>query len=143
MPMATLADEVITPVGGAEVVTGSSRMKAGTVQKLVLNMLTTGAMIRVGKVYGNLMVDVEATNAKLVERQKNIVMQATECSRDEAEHALNKAIDSIGFYLFDCNVWEHEAKTEIDSKFRSVNDYLTRFDSHSEELRIKKREANK
>ncbi|WP_318490678.1 N-acetylmuramic acid 6-phosphate etherase [Photobacterium leiognathi] len=89
-PMAALADVAITPVVGAEVVTGSSRMKAGTAQKLVLNMLTTGAMIRVGKVYGNLMVDVEATNAKLVERQKNIVMQATECSREEAEQALTQ-----------------------------------------------------
>lgn len=88
-PMVTLADVAITPVVGAEVVTGSSRMKAGTAQKLVLNMLTTGAMIRSGKVYGNLMVDVEATNAKLIERQKNIVMQATECHREEAEHALN------------------------------------------------------
>ncbi|WP_318472408.1 N-acetylmuramic acid 6-phosphate etherase [Photobacterium leiognathi] len=90
-PMAALADVAITPVVGAEVVTGSSRMKAGTAQKLVLNMLTTGAMIRVGKVYGNLMVDVEATNAKLVERQKNIVMQATECSREEAEQALTQS----------------------------------------------------
>ncbi|PHZ59982.1 N-acetylmuramic acid 6-phosphate etherase [Photobacterium leiognathi] len=89
-PMAALADVAITPVVGAEVVTGSSRMKAGTAQKLVLNMLTTGSMIRVGKVYGNLMVDVEATNAKLVERQKNIVMQATECSREEAEQALTQ-----------------------------------------------------
>lgn len=89
-PMAALADVAITPVVGAEVVTGSSRMKAGTAQKLVLNMLTTGAMIRVGKVYGNLMVDVEATNAKLVERQKNIVMQATECKREEAEQALTQ-----------------------------------------------------
>lgn len=92
-PMAVVADVAITPVVGAEVVTGSSRMKAGTAQKLVLNMLTTGAMIRVGKVYGNLMVDVEATNAKLVERQKNIVMQATECSREEAERALTACND--------------------------------------------------
>lgn len=87
-PIAQTADIAITPVVGAEVVTGSSRMKAGTAQKLVLNMLTTGAMIRIGKVYGNLMVDVEATNAKLVERQKNIVIQATECSREQAEAAL-------------------------------------------------------
>ncbi|MGR5145206.1 N-acetylmuramic acid 6-phosphate etherase [Photobacterium alginatilyticum] len=86
--MTELADISITPVVGPEVVTGSSRMKAGTAQKLVLNMLTTGAMIRIGKVYGNLMVDVEATNAKLVERQKKIVMEATECSREEAETAL-------------------------------------------------------
>ena len=88
-PMTAAADIVITPVVGAEVVTGSSRMKAGTAQKLVLNMLTTGAMIRMGKIYGNLMVDVEATNAKLVERQKQIVMQATECDREQVEVALD------------------------------------------------------
>ncbi|OZS42524.1 N-acetylmuramic acid 6-phosphate etherase [Photobacterium sanguinicancri] len=88
-PMTELADVSITPVVGPEVVTGSSRMKAGTAQKLVLNMLTTGAMIRTGKVYGNLMVDVEATNAKLVERQKRIVIEATDCTREQAEIALN------------------------------------------------------
>ncbi|WFQ81536.1 N-acetylmuramic acid 6-phosphate etherase [Xenorhabdus sp. SF857] len=87
--MVQLADIAITPVVGPEVITGSSRMKAGTAQKLILNMITTGAMIRIGKVYGNLMVDVNATNAKLIERQKNIVMAATECSREMAEHALN------------------------------------------------------
>ncbi|WP_426578110.1 N-acetylmuramic acid 6-phosphate etherase [Xenorhabdus stockiae] len=87
-PMTRLADIAITPVVGPEVVTGSSRMKAGTAQKLVLNMITTGAMIRTGKVYSNLMVDVEATNAKLIERQKNIVMAATECNREVAEQAL-------------------------------------------------------
>jgi N-acetylmuramic acid 6-phosphate etherase len=86
--MTKAADISITPIVGAEVVTGSSRMKAGTAQKLVLNMLTTGAMIRSGKVFGNLMVDVEATNAKLVERQKKIVIEATDCSREEAESAL-------------------------------------------------------
>ncbi len=65
-------------------------MKAGTAQKLILNMLTTGAMIRSGKVYSNLMVDVEATNAKLVQRQVDIVVQATECSSEKAEEALNE-----------------------------------------------------
>ncbi|MGF1788167.1 N-acetylmuramic acid 6-phosphate etherase [Photobacterium swingsii] len=88
-PMTEQADVSITPVVGPEVVTGSSRMKAGTAQKLVLNMLTTGAMIRSGKVYGNLMVDVEATNAKLVERQKRIVIEATDCTREQAEIALH------------------------------------------------------
>lgn len=88
--IAQIAKIAITPVVGAEVVTGSSRMKAGTAQKLVLNMLTTGAMIKIGKVYGNLMVDVEATNKKLIERQINIVMQATSCSREQAEHALSE-----------------------------------------------------
>lgn len=87
-PIAQRADIAITPIVGPEVVTGSSRMKAGTAQKLVLNMITTGAMIMMGKVFGNLMVDVEATNAKLIERQIRIVMQATECERATAEQAL-------------------------------------------------------
>lgn len=86
--MEAYADIVITPVVGAEVVTGSSRMKAGTAQKLVLNMLTTGAMIKSGKVFGNLMVDVEATNAKLIQRQTNIVVEATGVSAEQAEAAL-------------------------------------------------------
>ncbi|MGV3002846.1 N-acetylmuramic acid 6-phosphate etherase [Vibrio sp.] len=88
-PMEAQAKIVITPIVGAEVVTGSSRMKAGTAQKLVLNMLTTGAMIRSGKVFGNLMVDVEATNAKLIQRQTNIVMEATGATTEQAEQALN------------------------------------------------------
>ncbi|WP_162064379.1 N-acetylmuramic acid 6-phosphate etherase [Vibrio taketomensis] len=87
-PMTHEADVSIVPVVGPEIVTGSSRMKAGTAQKLVLNMLTTGAMIRSGKVFGNLMVDVEATNAKLIQRQTNIVVEATGCSDTEAEEAL-------------------------------------------------------
>lgn len=89
-PIANAADIAITPVVGPEVVTGSSRMKAGTAQKLVLNMITTGAMIRIGKVFGNLMVDVEATNAKLIERQTKIVMEATDCDRTTAEAALQQ-----------------------------------------------------
>ena len=88
--MAALADIAITPAVGPEVVTGSTRLKAGTAQKLVLNMITTGAMIRSGKVYSNLMVDVEATNAKLVERQISIVMDATECDRETAQAALQQ-----------------------------------------------------
>ena len=87
--MAAKAAIALTPVVGPEVITGSSRLKAGTAQKMVLNMLTTGAMIRSGKVFGNLMVDVEATNHKLVKRQINIVMQATDCDAATAEQALN------------------------------------------------------
>ncbi|PQJ42418.1 N-acetylmuramic acid 6-phosphate etherase [Vibrio campbellii] len=86
--MAEAADIAILPIVGAEVVTGSSRMKAGTAQKLVLNMLTSGAMIRSGKVFGNLMVDVEATNAKLIQRQTNIVIEATGATKEQAEKAL-------------------------------------------------------
>ena len=90
-PLARAADISMVAVVGPEIVTGSSRMKAGTAQKRILNMLSTGAMIRTGKVYGNLMVDVEATNAKLVERQKRIVMEATDCDRTTAERALAEA----------------------------------------------------
>jgi len=72
---------------GPEVITGSTRMKAGTAQKLVLNMLTTTSMIRIGKVYGNLMVDLMPVNRKLVERSKRLVRQATGCTKDEAEAA--------------------------------------------------------
>ena len=80
----------IAPVVGAEVVTGSTRMKAGTAQKLVLNMLSTGTMIKLGKVYGNLMVDVRATNKKLVERAKKIVFEATGVDREVAEKVLKE-----------------------------------------------------
>ncbi|TEW43234.1 N-acetylmuramic acid 6-phosphate etherase [Psychromonas algicola] len=89
--MAAIADIALDVIVGPEVVTGSSRLKAGTAQKLVLNMLTTGSMIKSGKVFGNLMVDVQATNAKLIERQKKIIMEATDCSREEAETALNES----------------------------------------------------
>lgn len=89
--MSQLADIALDVIVGSEVVTGSSRMKAGSAQKMILNMLTTGAMIKHGKVFGNLMVDVQATNAKLIERQKKMVMEATECSRDIAEQALKES----------------------------------------------------
>ncbi len=86
--VSTTAEFAITPIVGAEVVTGSSRMKAGTAQKLVLNMLSTGLMIKSGRVFGNLMVDVVATNEKLHVRQVNIVKNATGCSAEQAEAAL-------------------------------------------------------
>jgi len=79
-----VADIVILPLTGPEVVTGSTRMKAGTATKLVLNMITTGAMIRLGKTFGNLMVDMRATNAKLVDRSQRILMEVCEVDRDGA-----------------------------------------------------------
>ena len=82
---------LVNPVYGPESITGSTRMKAGTAQKLVLNMLSTGAMIRLGKTYGNLMVDVKASNAKLKERALGIVMTIAACSREEAADALAAA----------------------------------------------------
>ncbi|MFU2128258.1 N-acetylmuramic acid 6-phosphate etherase [Gallibacterium anatis] len=89
--MAEIADIAITPIVGAEVLTGSSRLKAGTAQKMVLNMLSTASMVLMGKCYQNLMVDVQATNEKLRHRAVNIVMQATECDCDTAKHYLSLA----------------------------------------------------
>jgi N-acetylmuramic acid 6-phosphate etherase len=88
--IATMADIAIAPVVGPEVVTGSTRMKSGTAQKLVLNMLSTASMIRIGKTYQNLMVDMVASNEKLVARAVRIVMQATECSAEAAADALSR-----------------------------------------------------
>jgi N-acetylmuramic acid 6-phosphate etherase len=76
---------------GPEVVTGSTRMKAGTATKLVLNTLTTGAMIRLGKTYGNLMVDLRAWNDKLIDRSQRIVMETTGLTREEAREVLDAA----------------------------------------------------
>ena len=84
-------DVAVCPVVGPEVVMGSTRMKAGTAQKLVLNMLTTTAMIRLGKVYGNMMVDLQMTSQKLVERSKRTVMIATGVEYEEATRVLEEA----------------------------------------------------
>lgn len=81
----------IEPVTGPEVLTGSTRLKAGTAQKLVLNMISTGSMIGIGKVYENLMVDVKQSNEKLVVRSQNILMAATGCDREEAITVLKEA----------------------------------------------------
>ncbi len=85
------ADIAICAVTGAEALTGSTRLKAGTAQKMVLNLLTTATMVRLGKVYGNLMVDVRATNFKLRDRALRIVMAATEADKLQAEEALEQA----------------------------------------------------
>jgi len=86
-----IADCIINPVVGPEVITGSSRMKAGTATKLVLNSLTTAAMIRLGKVYGNLMVDLTATNEKLKDRSERIIMNETGLTRSRARKLLDRA----------------------------------------------------
>lgn len=88
--IAEVAQIAISPVVGPEALTGSTRLKSGTAQKLVLNMLTTASMIRLGKSYQNLMVDVKATNKKLVVRAARIVMQATECDKQQAVTVLEQ-----------------------------------------------------
>lgn len=96
-PATTLAvaDLAIVPVTGPEVVTGSTRMKAGTATKLVLNMITTGAMIRIGKTFGNLMVDLKATNAKLRDRSERILVEVCDVDRDAAKQLLAASGGSV------------------------------------------------
>ncbi|MDG6895560.1 N-acetylmuramic acid 6-phosphate etherase [Volucribacter amazonae] len=88
--MAQYADICIETLVGAEVLTGSSRLKSGTAQKMVLNMLTTASMVQMGKCYQNLMVDMQASNEKLRARALRIVMQATDCHREQAQWALQQ-----------------------------------------------------
>lgn len=89
--MRDVASILILPIVGPEVLTGSTRLKAGTATKLVCNMLTTGAMIRIGKSYGNLMVDMRASNAKLQDRAERIVSEVTGLSREESRALLARA----------------------------------------------------
>jgi N-acetylmuramic acid 6-phosphate etherase len=86
--LSDVADLMITPVVGPEVISGSTRLKAGTATKLVLNMLTTGTMVLLGKTYGNLMVDLKATNTKLIARTRRIVAMLTGLTEEEAEKQL-------------------------------------------------------
>ena len=110
------ADLAIEPVPGPEVLTGSTRLKAGTAQKMVLNMISTGSMVGIGKVYQNLMVDVVQTNMKLITRAENIVMTATGCTREEARDSLEEAEGSvklaITMILLQCSA--ESAKTRLN-----------------------------
>lgn len=90
-PIGKAADLAIEPVTGPEVLSGSTRLKAGTAQKLILNMISTGSMVGIGKAYHNLMVDVQQTNQKLVARAQKITMEATGCTLDVANQALAEA----------------------------------------------------
>jgi N-acetylmuramic acid 6-phosphate etherase len=93
--MLQVYDVVIAPLVGPEVVTGSTRMKAGTATKLVLNTVTTAAMIRLGKVFGNLMVDLRATNQKLQDRSERILMETLDLDRQAAAQLLARAGGSV------------------------------------------------
>lgn len=93
--MSKEADIAIEPVPGPEVLTGSTRLKAGTAQKLVLNMISTASMVGTGKAYENLMVDVMQSNEKLKTRAENIVMEATGCEREAARTAIDEAKGSV------------------------------------------------
>ena len=112
----TYADIGIAPAPGPEVVTGSTRMKSGTAQKMVLNMLSTGTMIKLGKVYGNLMVDVKASNEKLIRRCVTIVCTATECDEATAIAALETCDyrPKTAIVMILCHVDAQEAKALLE-----------------------------
>lgn len=109
-------DVAICPEVGPEVVMGSTRMKSGTAQKLVLNMITTTAMIRIGKVYENMMIDLQMTNLKLVERSKRIVMTITGVSYNEAEKYLKEARGHVktALVMIHAKVSYEEAKRRLE-----------------------------
>lgn len=120
-PIANIADLAITPVVGPEVVSGSTRLKAGTATKMVLNMLTTGAMVKLGKTYGNRMVDLTAVNQKLKIRSVRLVMELTSLDETAAKHLLD-----------DC---DGELKTAIVAQRSGLpadkaRQVLSRFDGH-------------
>lgn len=94
-PVLEAADIAIGVATGSEVISGSTRMKAGTAQKMVLNMLSTGSMVKLGKVYGNLMVDVQVTNQKLAARARRLVMVITGVDETQAMHLLQRADNSV------------------------------------------------
>lgn len=115
---------------GPEVVTGSTRMKAGTAQKLVLNMLTTATMIKMGKVYDNLMVDVQPLNEKLVDRAKRIIAQATGCSREEAEKLFVRAAGSckVAIVMQQCQIDKETAESLLQQEAGFVHQAIQAYE---------------
>ena len=113
----SVADLMIVPVVGPEIISGSTRLKAGTATKMVLNMLTTGAMVRLGKTYGNLMVDLRATNTKLVARTRRIVAELTGLSESEAETRLQDCGGELktAVVMIRHNISADEARTLLQS----------------------------
>ena len=111
-PLSEVAQIMITPVVGPEIISGSTRMKAGTATKMVLNMLTTGTMVQLGKTYGNLMVDLRASNAKLLARTRRLVTRLTGLDSEAAQAAL---VESGG-----------ELKTTVVSVLRNVSPHRAR-----------------
>ncbi len=115
--LADTCDVAIVPLVGPEAVTGSTRMKAGTATKLVLNTISTGAMIRMGRAYGNLMVDLMAVSAKLVDRGERIVMEACSVSREQARAAIEAAEGSVklAIVMVHAGVKQDEARRRLEA----------------------------
>ena len=114
-------DLAIEVDAGPEILTGSTRLKAGTAQKMILNMISTASMVGVGKVYGNLMVDMKPTNEKLVERAIGILIETTGCSREKAEDSLEMADyaikTSMVMILADVDLYEAKRRLDIHNGF--------------------------
>lgn len=117
-------DVVIAPLVGPEVVTGSTRMKAGTATKLVLNTISTGAMIRLGKTWGNLMVDLRATNVKLQDRSERILMEILDLSREEAAELLGCASGSVKTAI--AMYWTDSSADEARQRLQEADGKLAR-----------------
>jgi N-acetylmuramic acid 6-phosphate etherase len=117
-----VSDVTIAVLTGPEVVTGSTRLKAGTATKLVLNTLTTGALIRIGKTYGNLMVDLQAKNRKLVDRGQRIVMEVTGAAREDAARAIAAADGSVRTAIV--MLARGIPRTEAEALLRSHDNHL-------------------
>jgi N-acetylmuramic acid 6-phosphate etherase len=115
MPVERLADIVIAPEVGPEVLTGSTRLKAGTAQKMVLNMLSTAAMVRLGHAYENLMIDLLDTNEKLSDRSVRILADASGKSVSKSRHALRQAGHSLrtALVMLKCGLSAEAAKEEL------------------------------
>ena len=111
------SDIAIEVDAGPEILTGSTRLKAGTAEKMILNMISTASMVGIGKVYGNLMVDMRATNLKLVERAKRIVSMACGCTEDTAQAALEQADGGIkaAIVMIQAKVTADEAKHRLEN----------------------------
>ncbi len=111
----SMCDYPIEVDAGPEIITGSTRLKSGTCQKIILNMISTATMVSVGKVYGNLMIDVLSTNEKLVERCRRIVMEATGCDHDRADEVLKQTNNDckMAIVMILLNVSSEEAAEKI------------------------------
>ncbi|WP_313469285.1 N-acetylmuramic acid 6-phosphate etherase [Carnobacterium sp.] len=107
---------------GPEILTGSTRLKSGTAQKLVLNMLSTGSMIGIGKVYQNLMVDVKPSNKKLEERSKRIIMEATDCTYEEASKAFEQAEQQVKLAIV--MILTHSSKEDAAKKLTEAKGFI-------------------
>jgi len=115
-------DYPIELTAGPEVITGSTRLKSGTCQKIICNMISTITMVGVGKVYGNLMVDVMSTNEKLVERCRKIVMEATGCQYEEADEALKQTNNNCKVAII--MIMLHISKQEAEEKLKLADGYV-------------------